>query len=191
MQLRKNFVYDPKRQGYDTNLWKTLTGVPSINASKLRLNSAEIIHYADLYGCDLMMRIILPAGPQQGDSRQFGLASVGLGAFLVFDITDDVFTIQALDGFGNTKSTIVSFDPNWLNDAIDFEIRWRGTYGDFLVNGVHVIDITDPADKKYAGNYRLNDIAVSKGPLSIYFNNDNADNMDIETINAKNIQTFL
>jgi hypothetical protein len=191
MQLRKNFVYDPKRQGYDTNLWKTLSGVPAINADKLRLNNASIIHYADLYGCNLTMRITLPAGPQQGDSRRFGLASVGLGAFLVFDINGAVFSIKAIDGLGNTKTTLVDFATAWVLTPTDFEIRWNGTYADFVVNGVPTIDNITAADKIFAATYRLNDIAVPKGPLSIYISNTNADNMDITTIEARNIQTFL
>ena len=182
-----NFVYDPKRQGYDTSLWKSLAGTPAISSDKLRLNADEIVSYVDMYGCDLTMRITIPAVPTAGDVRRFGLASVGFGAYIVFDITDDVFTIYANDGKGNTKSEIVAFDAAWAADDIDFEIRWRGTYADFLIRGVHVLT---PANVDGA-TYRITDIAIPKGPLSIYFKNSNSDNMDISSINAKNIQTLI
>ena len=191
MQLKTNFVYDPKRQGYDTNLFKTLSGVPSVVASQLRINAASIIHYGDMYGCDMTVRVTIPAVPIAGDSRRIGLASAGLGAFVGFDISGVVFSIQANDGKGNTKSVTVDFLAAWATVPTDFEIRWRGTYADFLVGGVPVIDTTDATNKKFAATYRLNDIAVPKGPLSIYVLNANADNLDIATINAKNIQTFI
>ena len=191
MTPKTNFLFDPQRQGYDTNLWKTLSGVPAINTNKLRLNAASIVHYADLYGCDLTMTMNIPAAPIAGDSRRFGLSSVNLGAYIVFDITGAVFTIQAIDGLGNTKTTTIDFLAAWAGSAIDYEIRWRGTYADFLINHVPVIDTTDATNKTYAANYRLNDIAIPKGPLSVYIRNTNADNLDITAVVGKNIQTFI
>jgi hypothetical protein len=182
-----NFVYDPKRQGYDTNLFKTLAGTPSVASDKIVLNAAEIVGYADMVWCDLTMRLIIPAVPTAGDVRKFGLASASLGAILAFEINDDVFTISAADGDGNTKSSTITFDAALAAVSADFTIRWRGSYADFLINGVPVIT---PGDMN-GSTYRLNDIAVPNGPLSMYFQNSNADNMQIVNIEGKNIQTFL
>lgn len=182
-----NFVYDPKRQGYDTGIFDTLTGSPSVASDHIVLNAAEIVGYADMYWCDLTMRLIIPVAPTAGDSRRFGLGSVGLGAYVVFDITDDVFSIYVADGKGNTKSQVVSFQSAWAANAIDFQIRWRGTYADFLISDVNVVTPSDPN----GSTYRINDVAVPKGPLSLYFKNGNSDNMEIVEINAKNIQTFI
>jgi hypothetical protein len=182
-----NFVYDPKRQGYDTNLWKTLVGAPAVANSKIVLNEDAIIGYADLYGCDLTMRLIIPQAPQAGDIRQFGFGSAGKGALLVFDITEDVFSIKADDGNGNTKTVVVDFNSDWVGAETDFEIRWRGTYADFLINGVRSVDLTSGD----IASYRINDIAVPKGPLSLYLMNEDADDMEVVTIEAKNIQTFI
>lgn len=182
-----NFSYDPERQGYDTTLWKTLSGVPAVVGINLVLNADTIVSYADLYGCDLTMRLKIPTSPAAGDIRQFGLASVGMDAFIVFDITDDTFNIYASDGNGNTKTVAVLWNTAWAAANTDFEIRWRGTYADFFVNGVHV---TSPADPN-GSTYRINTAAIPKGPLAIYFKNANADNFEVVSMNAKNIQTFI
>ena len=39
---RINFYYDPKRQGYDTTLLKTLGGIPSSVGDVITLNKASI-----------------------------------------------------------------------------------------------------------------------------------------------------
>ena len=182
-----NFVYDPQRQGYDTALWKTLSGVPSIASNNLVLNAASIVGYADLTECDLSLRLELPEVPTAGDSREFGLASVNLGAFIIFKIDGIVLTIEVADGKGNTKSGVVAFDSAWAKTPIDFEIRWRGTYADFLISGVGVINSTDPA----GASYRINDIAVPKGPLSVYVKNANSDNLEIISVSGKNIKEFI
>lgn len=187
MLNKTNFVYDPKRQGYDTNLWKTLVGAPAVVNNKIVLSEDAIINYADLYGCDLTMRLIIPTVLSAGDIRRFGLASAGKGALLVFEVEDDHFFITAEDGKGNVKTTEVAFNNDWVAAEVDFEIRWRGTYADFIIAGVPVIDTTS-AD---IASYRINDIAIPKGPLSIYLMNDNADALEVVTIEAKNIQTFI
>lgn len=182
-----NFVYDPKVQTYDASLWKTLTGAPAIANYKLVLNADTIINYSDLYGCDLTMRLIVPAVPVAGDSRMFGLASSGEGSFIGFIITEDVFAIYSADGKGNTKNEVVSFDAAWAATPIDFEVRWRGTYADFFINGVPVVTPSNPD----GSTYRINDIAIPKGPLSIYIHNGNADDMELVNLKAKNIQSFI
>lgn len=182
-----NFVYDPKRQGYDTNLFKTLVGTPSVSSDKVVLNAAEIIGYADMVWCDLTMRLIIPAVPTAGDSRKFGLASASLGAILAFEINDNVFTISAADGKGNTKSSVITFDPALAAASADFTIRWRGSYADFLINGNPVLT---PGDKE-GSTYRISDIAVPNGPLSMYFLNGNSDDLKIVNIEGENIQSFI
>jgi len=182
-----NFVYDPKRQGYDTSLFKTLVGAPAVVNSKIVLNTATIIQYADLYGCDLTMRMIIPAVPTAGDVRYFGFGSIGFGSAIVFAILDDVFAILTINEKGVIKTEVATFDAAWATAPIDFEIRWRGTYADFLISGVGAVSPSNPN----GSTYRINDVAVPKGPLSIYFHNGNADNMEIVSINAKNIQTLI
>lgn len=60
---RINFYYDPARQGYDTTLWKTVTGTPSVASNKIRLNTAKILGYGDLYKAETTFKINVPAAP--------------------------------------------------------------------------------------------------------------------------------
>jgi len=186
-----NFVYDPKRQGYDASLWKTLTGAPTVSSDNIVLNEDEIIGYADLYEGDITMRLIIPTVPTTGDSRKFGFASAGFGALLVFEIDGEDFNIYSDNGDGDTQSVTVDFKAAWATAEVDFEIRWRGDYADFLVNGVKVIDTTSEAIGSYRLGTLLGTSSISKGPMSLYLQNVNVDNMEIVSINAKNIQTFI
>lgn len=62
--MKVNFYYDPKRQGYDTNIWKTLLGAPSVVSDKLRLNVAAIIMYADTLFGRFNMGVNIPVAPR-------------------------------------------------------------------------------------------------------------------------------
>lgn len=62
-QIDSNFVYDPKRSGYDENLWETLSGTPAISSNKLRVSNAGIIHYADLFRGFYNFILNVPATP--------------------------------------------------------------------------------------------------------------------------------
>jgi hypothetical protein len=63
VQIETNFYYDPQRQGYDTALWKTLSGTPTISGDKLRISNAEIVHYGDIFRGFLNMAMNVPATP--------------------------------------------------------------------------------------------------------------------------------
>lgn len=60
---RVNFYYDPAREGYDTTLWKTVTGVPSVVSNKIRLNTAKIVGYADIFKGEVTYKLAVPAVP--------------------------------------------------------------------------------------------------------------------------------
>lgn len=60
---RINFYYDPARQGYDTALWKTITGAPASTGTALRFTSAKAIGYADLFKSDVTFAAITPTVP--------------------------------------------------------------------------------------------------------------------------------
>lgn len=58
-----NFNYDPQRQGYDTGLWKTITGTPAMSGTKLRFTSAKAVQYADCLRGDYKFKVTIPAAP--------------------------------------------------------------------------------------------------------------------------------
>lgn len=63
VQLDTNFYYDPQRQGLNTNLWKFLTGTPTIASDKIRVSSAAMIHYGDIFRGFFNLVANVPATP--------------------------------------------------------------------------------------------------------------------------------
>lgn len=60
---RLNFYYDPVRDGYNTDLWKTLGGAPASTGTALRLNAASTIGYADIFKGEQTMAVKVPSNP--------------------------------------------------------------------------------------------------------------------------------
>lgn len=171
-----NFYYDPAKQGYTTTDFKTLSGVPAISGSVLRLNTAVTIHLGDIYKCDLAVHALVPAVPTAGDVRYIGFSNMNMGAELGFNFVDDTLMAVATDTAGNTTTETILFDDSWFGAEAIFEILWHGPVAIFKINGTQVA--------------KLNDIAVPKTPMSLMLDNTNADNMDIIGVEFKNIETY-
>ena len=176
-----NFLYDPSRQGYDdTSIWKTLSGSPSVSNDAIVLNNASIIQYADLRSCNLLMRLELPSIASDEKERSFGFRSNAMDEEIVFSIINTDVYIRAKSSNSDPvelKVDIVSSD--WFDQQADFEIRWRGPYADFLINGIKVLE-----------KYRINK-SIPYGPLSVFLSNKNNDNMNIISISATDIKSFI
>lgn len=159
-----SYNYDPTRQGYDTNVFKTVSGSPSISSGAIRLNAAKIIAYGDLLKATQSFNLKVPTAPTSGDVRVFGLSQINAGATAVFKITDAVFSCETtFDGV--TKNEVVTWQSNWTNTYTTFKIVWTGFSASFYVNGVRVAFI--------------NDSSVPKVSMSSYLYNGNSDNMDL------------
>lgn len=171
------FSYDPQKQGYDTVLWKTISGVPAISGSDLRLNSAAIIHYGDIFKGELTMNLNIPTAPTAGDDRLFGFNQLNAGAYAYFKVADDVFTAEVNDGEGGTDSVVIDWQTDWTAADTNFKIVWMGFSAVFYVNKV-----------KFA---TINSAGVPKFPLSIYIKNGNADNMDMKYIEVENVHNYI
>ena len=68
MAIRKSFYYDPIRQGYDTNSWRTISGAPALVGSRLTLDNqagigAAIIHYVDFVKGEMVFDVNVPTVP--------------------------------------------------------------------------------------------------------------------------------
>ena len=63
VQIPSNFYYDPQRQGFNENLWKAISGAPSIVSEKLRISSAEIVHFGDVLHGFFNLVANVPATP--------------------------------------------------------------------------------------------------------------------------------
>lgn len=55
-----NFYYDPQRQGFDTNLWKQLSGTTAVVGTKLRFSADAAIMYSDIFRGFLEMALNVP-----------------------------------------------------------------------------------------------------------------------------------
>lgn len=171
------FYYDPQRQGYDTVLWKTVSGTPAVNGTNLRLNNASMIHYGDIFKGEMTINLTIPVGPTAGDNRKFGFNQLNSGSFAYFQIAGTAFTAEVADGQGNTDSIVLTWDTTWTATATEFKVVWLGIEAAFFVNGIR------QALTRVVG--------VPKNPLSAFVANANADNMDIKYIEVKNVHNYI
>lgn len=95
VQIDSNFVYDPQRNGYDENLFKTLSGTPAISGTKLRISNAAILHYADLFRGFFNLVLNVPATPT--NAYLTGGTSATAVAATYAAVTDGEFAIT-IDG---------------------------------------------------------------------------------------------
>jgi len=73
---RISFYYDPARQGYDTALWKTITGTPASTGTAIRFFTAKAIGYADLFKAETSFAITIPVTPVAYLTGDTGATSV-------------------------------------------------------------------------------------------------------------------
>lgn len=173
---RISYNYDPTRQGYDTTLFKTVSGTPTISGGAIRLNAAKIIGYADLFKATQTLNLKVPAAPTAGDVRVFGFYQINAAATAVFKITDAVFSCECTYA-GVTKNEVVTWQSAWTNTYTNFKIVWEGFAAGFYVNDYRVAFI--------------NDASVPKVSLSTYAYNANSDNMDILYIEMQDAQNYI
>ena len=181
---RINFYYDPSREGYDTALWKTMTGVPAVVGANIQLASASILNYADIYKGNVTFSLLVPAAPTAGDVRFWGFYQPNLDAYIGFDITNDVFSVQASNGNGSTTTVVCDWQPSWTNTEHEYQIQWSASGAVFLVDGVVVVGPSNAEGK-------INGDSIPTVALSTYISNENADNMLFTYMEAKDIQSYI
>lgn len=174
-----NFYYDPRREGYDTSVWRTITGganrEPTIGNNQLRFSLSSIIHFGDIWRGDITMNLNVPV-PVGGARKSFGLLQLNKNAYIYFDITDTTFSAKTSNGT-NTTSVTITWQSAWSSADTDFRIKWEAGTAKFFVGGVQQAAISD--------------ISVSGDPLSFYIRNENTDLMTLKYLQAKGIQTFF
>jgi len=173
---RINFYYDPTRQGYDTQLWKTVTGTPTVVSDVIRFNQAESVGYGDIFKGNIKMSVIVPVEPTTADVRSFGFKQIANNSYALFKIVDDVFSCECSFG-GNTTNIVLTWNSDWTNTATDFEIVWTGFSAQFLINGVQVAFISDES--------------IPHEAMSLSISNSNDDSMDLAYIEVTNVQNYI
>ena len=180
--VRTSFYYDPIRQGYDTNSWRTISGAPAVAGSGRIVVDAGVgiagsaIHYADFLKGDISFNINVPSAPAAGDARLFGVSAPNTLAYIRFSI-DDALTFQTSNGTVTTESSDVTWDSNWTGANIEFRIRWEAGTAKFYVNGSMIYEVTDES--------------VPHGPLSLYLFDNSTTAMTVGDINVRGTQSFV
>lgn len=171
-----NFSYDPQRQGYDTNLWKTLTGVPTINLGLMIHNAASSIQYGDIYKAYVMFSCYLQT-PAENQFKRIGLRHESSNTFVGFTILGDKFYAATI---GNDLITNVEipWEADWQTNGMKLGIRWHGFDAIFYVNGIERAIING-------------DVDLPRHPMSLYIFNDNEDTISTLYIDVKECQSYI
>lgn len=177
MSERTSFYYDPIRQGYDTNSWRTLSGAPAIVAGgRLSVDSGSAIHYGDILKGDISFNVNVPVAPGVNESRSFGLMAPNQSAYILFNI-GSALICRTSDGVTSTDSGSLEWNSNWTGNNIEFRIRWEAGTAKFFIGGAQVYAITNNS--------------VPAGPLSLYLADDSALTMSIGDMNVRGTQSFV
>lgn len=172
-QTLTTFIYDAARQGYDTALWKALTGTPSASSSKLRFTSAAGIHYGDILRGEATFALAIPSSPSAGEDRRWGFYGANSTEFIGFNISGSTFVAQV--DTATTVSTTLTWNTDWDAAEVLWKIVWEPGIAKFYINGVNVATISESTTVAAP-------LAMPKGPLSLYVQNQEADNMDLGSV---------
>jgi hypothetical protein len=179
LDKRDGYTYDPIIKGADTTFWAAITGVLSVATNKLRFNADRHASYLQhLYG-DYIFRVNIPANLVASDNRVVGLrmpAAPTIGSVYFEWDSDAVFSAKSYDNFGNLKKTVIAWDSDWSGSEIDYRIRWERDRIQFHVNGV--------VKATHGDN-------IGTTPLPIDIKNENADNMDVGSVEVRHAQTIV
>lgn len=181
MAIRKSFYYDPIRQGYDTNSWRTISGAPALVGSRLSIDNAagigaETIHYVDFIKGEVTFDVNVPTAPTTGTHRSVGLSSPNTSAYILFSFSDTL-TCKTSDGTNTTSSSAITWDSNWTGANTIFKIRWEAGGAKFFINGTQVAATSD--------------VSVPYGPLSLYLADDAESSMTVGDIVVKATQSYV
>ena len=171
-----NFIYDPQRQGYDTGVWKTITGTPAIVGDDLSLNASTIIQEADCLRGTYNFQLTVPVAPTAGDDRKFGLMSLSKSVYAIFNIVDDALICYIKNEDGNINSQVVEWDSAWDATSALFQVKWYGNGISFYIDHVQVAVFNEE---------------LINTSLSPYVSNANADSLLVTFVEGVNVDTYI
>ena len=181
MLERFDFNYDPMRQGYDTNTWRTLLGAPAVSgAGRLVVDngtgiSGSTIHYTDFVKGTINFNVNIPTSPAEGDSRYFGMSSPSNNRFVRFS-TGSELKCETSDGGNATVSDEIEWNAaDWNGNDLDFQIVWEPGMVRFFIEGTNVYTVTDNS--------------IPYGPLSLYLFDNSTSPMTIGAISVRGTQS--
>jgi len=166
--MSKSILFDPIAHTYSTNFWTTVGGSPSITSNKLRINTAEIASKWTFSGTgSFKVKATVPVAPTTSQDKTFGFKSPATGEGFYFNITGSVFKAFMVDADGTSSNVTITWDGDWTATATVFELVLKRDSAIVLVDGSEL------------GEFTTNTI---KGPMSLYIDNGNADNLDFDYV---------
>jgi hypothetical protein len=183
-QIITSFSYDPVRSGFDSNLWRTVSGAPAVlPTGRLVFDNGtgvtgSAVHYADFVKGDVTFNVNVPTVPAGGDLRLFGVATPNETSYIRFSVgtTGTFFYAQASNGTTST-SVAVTWDSTWTAANVDFRIIWEAGRATFHINGTKVATISDDS--------------IPYGPLSLSVSDNSTSPMSFGTINVRGTQSYI
>ena len=174
-----NFYYDAVRQGYDSNTWNTLLGVPVVLSNQLTLTGASIMHFADILRGDAVFNINV-SEPTAGDDAKIGFKEENGDIFAYFKILNDVLTAETSNGT-TVESIAITWEDIWTSTNTEFRIKWEAGAVHFYIGGQWKATIGDESDLNVP-------VSVVPGtPMSLYLYNDSNDPLKLKYISIKGI----
>lgn len=170
----KSLFYDPYRQGFDTNEWRTLLGTVALDANRIEVTDGAISHYADILKGDITFNLKSPDTPTNMNCL-VGLYQPSSRAYIVFDFTGDLTAVVS-DGVNTTASSAIIWDSAWTSANVKFQIIWEAGIVKFFIAGTRVATISS----EY----------IPSGPLALYIFDGSTNPMSVGAIDVKGAQSI-
>lgn len=170
--IQTSLSYDPYRQGFDTNEWRTLFGTPYLDANRLEITSGAISHNADILKGNITFNLQVPTDPSTMNAM-IGLNQPSKGTFIGFVFAGTLYA-RVSDGTNSAVSSAITWDSAWNGVKKDFSISWESGIVKFLISGAVVATITS----EY----------IPAGPLALYISDISPDPLSTGVIDVRGSQ---
>ena len=173
-----HFLYDPQVYGYSDSFFKTLSGVPSIAANKIRLSAASVVTASEFCLGEYEFMITVPVAPVAAQLKTWGLYANALAYKndIYFSISGANFTAVSYNSDGTAfESTPITWDAAWTAAAAEYKIKWFKEKVEFYVNDIKVASHTTSVPNELT-------------PVPVHVYNFNADNLDVSYIRFANVR---
>jgi hypothetical protein len=116
--------------------------------------------------------------PTSGDSKYFGLTQLASGAMAAFRVFGNKLRmITATEGGGQIVTDLPFPSAGWHGAEVVFRISWAGQAVTYYVNNIQVAVHMDEV--------------IPRTTMSIFVQNDDADNLDFGSFDAQGVESYL
>lgn len=116
--------------------------------------------------------------PTSGDSKYFGLTQLGSGAMAAFRVFGNKLRMITVSADGGEEITDLPWAASgWDSAEVVFRISWAGQAVSYYVNNVQVAVHMDEV--------------IPRTTMSLFVQNDDADNLDFGLFEANGVESYL